>query len=236
MFNHNLDYIKLIGDFEDSFYQLEYAAIDRHFKDNSISVSDNVVNLLNEELKKIDQYFNDLFINLKDENVVGSSFYDFYHRYFSHEISDKLIDDIKNDTSNVEKALVMYTEEGYKVVPHRYLSEELRAKKRECNVWGEDCTFPIIINKELSAHISGQTLSLVNLSSLKFYDSEEEYVGDVLRNDLNEEVIGIKKNETKSYYVKMFKSMATSVGRNWENEIDTVLTNTQPKIYGLEKH
>ena len=235
MENHKLNYEKLNVDFACRYHQLSYTANDRHFK-NKTSISENVVDLLKEDLNIIEQYFYDLFMSVEDEFFVGDSFYAFYHRYFSYEISDKIEEEIKNGTSSMEEALIIYGEEGYKIVPFRELSEDMKLVERKSYTWNKDDTYPIIINKDLTRELSGSIFSLEKLDSLKFYNSKEDYIGEVLRRNLDVNIIKEKKEEARDYYLECFRNLSNNNGLNWEEEINVVLSMPQPKVYSVEKH
>lgn len=229
MYEHKLNFSKLKKEYEDNFNRLEKEALDIKLLGNSNDFKDILMELIALELDKIDLYFGDLFNSYQNPDFIGHKFYEAYHRLFSYETSDKLEEEIDNNTSNVEKALVLYVENGYKIIPFRYLPEDMKSIKRVCNKWGEDCTFPILIDKNIVNNYDNQTISLVNLSTIKFYNSKEDYIGEVLRKNINENIINDKNKEAKNYYIEVVRDLSNSNGNNLDNELNKLQSLSKGK-------
>ncbi|MDD2625469.1 MAG: hypothetical protein GX032_00940 [Tenericutes bacterium] len=233
MFQHKLDYDRLKNDFEKSFEKNEKKALDDSLLFNSNFI-DNLIYLLKEEISVIDRYYYDFSLFLGNKDITGHEIYDFYHRYFSNDIANEEKEKINEGNSNVEIAYIYYVEDGYKIVPETEASEDV--KNNICDDWGDNCSLLILINKKIMEQKHGLTLSLVELSTLPYYRSKEEYIGELLKYDLNDDILSYNNEETKRYFVEVIKEYSNKNGNNLNDLLEDVMINDKPIKYSLERH
>ncbi len=233
MFQHKLDYDKLKIEFVNIFEENEKKALDDSIINNSNFI-DNLINLIKDEINIIDRYYYDFSLLLNNNDITGRAVYDFYHRYFSKDIANEENKKINDGTSEVEKAFIHYVEDGYKIIPEKEASDDI--KNNICDDWGNNCSLLVLINKKIMERKYNSTLSLVELSSTPYYRSIEDYIGGLLIYDLNNDILDYNNNETKKYFIEVIKEHSNKNGNDLDNLLKEIAYDDKPKKYSLEKH